>query len=176
MRPEKSLLVDEVSRHLGKSNFAYLVKYTGLTVVDLGDIRTKLAAHGAELHVVKNSLLTVACKRANLPDPSALLGGQIALVSGGTKHADVYKVLTAYHKDKEKLELRGALFEGQAFNAEEFKVVATLPSKQVLLGQILGLLQQPAARVVGVINSGNAQIVNVLQARVRKEEEAAKAA
>ena len=80
MRAEKQFLVDEVAAQLASSNYLLLANFTGVTVENATSVRNQLRAHGAEYHVVKNSILNIAAKQAKLPDISGHLSGHTALV------------------------------------------------------------------------------------------------
>ena len=106
MRPEKQYLVEEVSSHLNKSDYVYLVNYEGITVDEIAELRAALDVHGAEFHVVKNSILNVAATSVDYPDMSNHLTGQTAIVVGGDNPSGVAKAIGAFFKDKEKIELK----------------------------------------------------------------------
>ena len=73
MRAEKKFLVDEVASQLASSNYLLIANFTGVTVQDATAVRDQLRAHGAEYHVVKNSILNIATKEAKLPDLLSLI-------------------------------------------------------------------------------------------------------
>lgn len=173
MRAEKQFLVEEVDRHLAKSAYLYLVNYTRLTVADAAQLRGSLAKEGAEFHVVKTSILEVAAKQREYPDLKPFLGGQIAVVVGGNNPAGVAKILGDFFKATEKVEVRGGVLDGQALEAADIKVLASLPPAEVLKAQLLGLLNTPAQRLVTVLQAVPQSILNVLKAHSEKGGEAA---
>jgi large subunit ribosomal protein L10 len=162
MRAEKQYLIAEVETHLKKSDYVILANFSKITVSDVADLRSKLAAEKAEFHVVKNSSLRVAAKALGLPDIESSLTGPTAVVVGGKNPAGVAKVLKKFFTDKQKLEIKVGVIEKKTITASDLSKMADLPSLDVLRAQLLGLFSQNAAA-----------FVRVLDARVKKETPAA---
>ena len=169
MRSEKQFLVDEVSKHLGKSSYVYLVDFRTVTVVDAADLRKQLAPLGAEFHVVKNSILNVAAKGANLPSLEEWLLGQTGIVIGGDEAPAVAKVLVSYFKDKNKLEVKVGVMDGGVLSSKDVTTLSELPSKDVLRSQLLALLNTPATQFVRVLQATPEGLLNVLQAKAKQD-------
>jgi len=169
MRPEKKYLVDEVDRHLGKSDYVYLANYERITVDETAELRAALAEHDAEFHVVKNTILGVAAQSRELPDLSEHLAGPTAIVVGGNNPSGVAKVLGEFFKKKEKVDVKVGVMNDRTLSKEEVEALAKLPGLEVLRAQLLGLLTQPATGLVRVLNAPSQNLVNVLQAKVREE-------
>jgi large subunit ribosomal protein L10 len=168
MRPAKQFLVDEVERHLRKSDFVYLANFNRVTVSDVGTLRDKLAAEKAEFHVVKNSVLRVAAKRLNLPSLDAWLTGPTAIIVGGNNAAGVAKVIRAFFADGSKGGVKVGVVSNKTYEPEQVKVLSELPSIEVLRAQLLGLLTSPARSFLFVLNGVPAGLLNVLQARSKQ--------
>ncbi|MFM7398209.1 MAG: 50S ribosomal protein L10 [Verrucomicrobiota bacterium] len=162
MRAEKQYLVDEVAAQLASSNYLLLANFTGVTVQDSASVRDQLRAHGAEYHVVKNSILNIAAKQANLPDISAHLSGHTALVTGGKNPSGVAKVLVSFFKDFSKLDVKAGVLDAKFLSKSEIEALSKLPSLDGIRAQLLSLLTQPAA-----------SLVRVLDAKAKKEAPAA---
>jgi large subunit ribosomal protein L10 len=158
MRAEKQYLIAEVETHLKKSDYVILANFSKVTVSDVADLRSKLAAEKAEFHVVKNSSLRVAAKALGLPDIESSLTGPTAVVVGGKNPAGVAKVLKKFFSDKQKLEIKVGVIEKKTITASDLSIMADLPSLEALRSQLLGLFTQNAAA-----------FVRVLDARVKKE-------
>ena len=104
MRAEKKLIVDELSKQVGKSPFVLITDYTKMTVIEFADLRKKLRGANAECHVVKNTMLRHAAKECGLGEFNGALSGMTAVVIG-TENADVSaaaKILKQFTKDTEK--------------------------------------------------------------------------
>lgn len=172
MRPEKQFLVEEVSRHLDKSNYLILTDFSRLTVSDTAELRGLLSPHQAEFHVVKNSILKVASRARNLPLDESVLQGQTALVVGGANPSEVAKVIFKFFKDKDKVDVKTGLLGDRSMSRQEVEALSKLPTLEVLRAQLLGLLNQPASMMVRILVAGPQGFLNVLQARSQKESEA----
>jgi large subunit ribosomal protein L10 len=170
MRPEKKYLVEEVNSHLEKSDYVYLTNYERITVDEIADLRAKLEPFGAEFHVVKNSIFSVAAAAKELPDLSEHLKGQTAIVVGGADPSGVAKAVSEFFKKKEKVDLKGGILNERELSRDEIIALSKLPGIEALRAQLLGLLSQPATGFVRVINAVPQGLVNVLQAKVREAE------
>lgn len=164
MRAEKQYLISEVETHLKKSDYVILANFTKVTVADVAELRSKLAAENAEFHVVKNSSLRVAAKSLGLPEFENALTGPTAVIVGGKNSAGVAKILKQFFKDKQKLEVKVGVMEKKLVTAEVLSQIADLPPFNALRAQFLGLLTSNAAA-----------FVRVLDAKVKKEQPAAAA-
>ncbi|MFP4069161.1 MAG: 50S ribosomal protein L10 [Verrucomicrobiota bacterium] len=169
MRPEKKYLVEEVNTHLGKSDYVYLANYERITVDETAELRAALAEHDAEFHVVKNTIFNVAAQSRELPDLSEHLNGPTAIIVGGNNPSGVAKALGEFFKKKEKVDLKVGVMNDRTLSKDEIEALAKLPGLEVLRAQLLGLLTQPATGLVRVLNAVPQSVVNVLQAKVRKE-------
>lgn len=162
MRVEKQYLITEVETHLKKSDYVILANFTKVTVADVAELRSRLAAEKAEFHVVKNSSLRVAAKALGLPDFEGSLAGPTAVVVGGKNPAGVAKILKKFFEDKQKLEVKVGVMDKKVITAADLAKIADLPSFDALRAQLLGLFKQNAAAFVRVID-----------AKVKKEEQPA---
>ena len=167
MRSEKKYLIEEVSRHLKKSDYLLITNYQKVTVANVATLRAKLAPEQAEFHVVKNSSLRVAAKEAGLPEFESMLAGQTAIVVGGRNPSGVAKIVKKFFDDTQKLEIKGGILGSKLFNAAEVAKLSELPPIEVLRAQLLSLLNTPATSLVRVLNGVPQSLLNVLQAKVR---------
>ena len=173
MRPEKELLVNEVTTYLEAGEYLYLADYTGISVLETAELRDVLFKQDAEFHVVKNSAFKVAAERRNLPDFGDALNGPTAIIMGGKNPSGVAKALFAFQKDKDKIEIKAGLLGDRALTLDEIKTLSKLPSLDALRAQLLGLLSTPAQQMVRVLNAVPQDLINVLAAKQHKDEDAA---
>ncbi|MDR1818418.1 MAG: 50S ribosomal protein L10 [Puniceicoccales bacterium] len=162
MRAEKQLLIDEVAAHLAKSKYLLLADFARVTVADAAVIRAQLREHGAEYHVVKNSIFNIAAKQANLPDLSGHLTGHTALVTGGNNPPGVAKILVKFFEGNGRLEVKTAVLDSKVLDKAEVEALSKLPSLEGIRAQLLSLLTTPAS-----------QFVRLLVAKKEKDEAAA---
>lgn len=168
MRSEKEFLVNEVGGYLDGSTYALLVEYTRMTVADVAEIRKRLKALGAQFHVVKSTILMQAAGKRSLPDMQPVLGGQIAMISGGDDIASIVKAVEAFFKEKDKGAVKGALLSGSLVPQARISELRTLPTMAEARSQLLALLNTPATTLVRLIGTPSQQLVNVLDAFVTK--------
>jgi len=169
MRAEKQYLIAEVESHLRKSDYVILANFTGITVSEVAELRGRLAAEKAEFHVVKNSSLRVAATSLGLPALDGALAGPTAIVVGGKNSAGVAKILKQFFKDKQKIEVKAGILSKKLITPKQVEQLADLPSLEILRSRFLGLLNQPAALFVRVVNAVPQGMVNVLQAKARAQ-------
>jgi len=167
MRAAKQFLVDEVERHLRKSDYVYLANFDRISVEDVGNLRDKLSAEKAEFHVVKNSILRVAAKKLNLPDLESWLTGPTAIIVGGKNASGVAKVIEAFTKAKDKGQVKVGVVANKTYNPAQVKALSELPPIEVLRAQLLGLLTTPSRSFLFVLNGVPKSLLNVLQAKAK---------
>ncbi len=168
MRPEKKYLVEEVSRHLEKSDFVFLADYNTVNVEEIAELRSSLRQEEAEFHVVKNSILNVAAKERKLPALDTWLTGPTAVVLGGKNPSGVAKLLKRFSDDKKKLAIKVGVLGDRTLTSDEVRFLAELPSLEILKAQLLGLLNTPAQQMVTVLAAGPVSLLNVLKAKSEK--------
>ncbi len=153
MRAEKKLLINEVSGYLKKSDYVILTNFTLLTAAEIGELRKSLAPESAEFHVVKNSSFRIAAKALGLPDLSASLTGQTAVVVGGNKPAGIAKILKKFIEKKKKLEFKIGVFDRKVMSSDELSKLADLPSFETLRSMFLNLLTMQGAAFVRILDA-----------------------
>jgi large subunit ribosomal protein L10 len=165
MRVEKQYLTKEYVARLNASPFAVVVDYQGLTVGQFTELRRRLRGSGAEVHVVKNSILRLAAKEVGLPDLVGSLNGQLAVVTGPKDISAAAKVLKTFAAEFEKPKLRFGFLDNQRLEAAQLAVLADLPPLEVLRGQLLGVVQGPATKLARLLGTPAQQLARVIQAR-----------
>ncbi len=176
MRPEKANIVADLSEKLNRSPFLLVTDYQRMKVDQFGELRNRLAPTGAEVHVVKNSFLKRAMSASGLPDVAKELTGQTAVVTGKSDVAPVAKVLKAFAAEFKIATLKIGVVDKSVLSVSEVESLADLPSRDVLLAQLLGTLMAPATKLVRVLNEPAAALARILQAKAEKEGKPAEAA
>jgi len=176
MRPEKASVVADLSEKLNSSPFVLVTDYQKMNVNHFADLRTRLAASGAEVHVVKNSFLRRAISDSGLPDVTEKLSGQTAVVTGKKDAAPIAKILKTFAGEFKVAAVKIGIVDKAVLSSNEVDVLAELPSREVLLGQLLGLFLSPATKLVRVLNEPGAALARLLNAKAQKEEKPAEAA
>lgn len=168
MRLEKKSISAEYLTRLQKSPFFIVADYTGLKVAHFSELRKRLRAQGAELHVVKNTIFKIAAKEAGIADLGAALAGQVAVVTGSKDVSAAAKVLKTFASEFDRPKVRFGFLDNQHLPATAVAALADLPSIEVLRGKLLGLFQAPASGLVRLLNEPAASLARVLKAKSEK--------
>ncbi|TDP78715.1 LSU ribosomal protein L10P [Aquabacterium commune] len=149
-RNEKEAVIAEVAAQAGKSQTLALAEYRGLTVAQLDALRKTARAQGVYLHVLKNTLARRAV--AGTPFEVAAESMSGPLIYGFSEDAvAAAKVIADFAKGNDKLVIKAGAYAGKALDANGVKALASIPSKEVLLAQICGLLQSPISGLARVL-------------------------
>ncbi len=144
--------------------------YRGLTVAEISDLRKRLRETGAELIVAKNTLTLIAAKETGHEALEPLLAGPTALAFAYDDVSKTAKVINDFNRGPKKLVVRGGMLGKNVLGASALDQVASLPSREQVLAQIVGGISSPVAGVVGVINAAITNVLYVLQARIDQQE------
>jgi large subunit ribosomal protein L10 len=170
MRPEKVSIVSELAEKMKKSPFVLVADYQRMNVGHFAELRNRLVPVGAEMHVVKNSFLKRAMVDSGFPNVGNKLIGQTAVVTGEKDVAPVAKILKAFAAEFKTTALKIGLIDRAIVSTAEVETLADLPSREVLLSQLLGLLLAPATRLVRVLNEPASAFARLLNAKASKGE------
>ena len=168
MHPAKATIVEDLQAKLNASPFLFVTDYTGLKVDQFAELRNRLWTAGARCHVVKNTFLRRAAKEAGLPDLTDLRG-QSAIIVGDKDVAAAAKVLKTFTAEFKKPEVKTGIVDRVVVSTEQIKAIADLPSRDVLLATLLGVLNAPASKLVRVLSEPASALARVLQARAEKD-------
>jgi len=149
-RSEKEAVISDVTSLAAKAQTLVLAEYRGITVVDMTKLRTEARSKGVTLSVFKNTL----ARRAVAGSAFEVIGDQMTgpLIYGFSEDAvAAAKVVADFAKTNDKLVIRGGAFGGKVLDVNGVKQLASIPSKEVLLAQLLGLMQSPISRTARVL-------------------------
>ena len=168
-REDKVKEVEDLAALLGNAAMAVSTGYQGLTVPQMADLRRQLREVGVQYRVVKNTLLRLAARRAGREQLLTIVEGPTAIAFSGADVLASVRVLDAYLRSgRTTLTVRGAFVDGRVLGRDETLAIASLPPREVLLAQALGMIQAPLARLVGVLQANLQGLVGVLEARRRQ--------
>jgi large subunit ribosomal protein L10 len=168
MRPEKATIVSDLSEKLSRSPFLLVTDYQRMKVDQFGELRNRLVPAGAEVRVVKNSFLKRAMADSGMPDVGDQLTGQTAVVTGDKDVAPVAKILKMFAAEFKIAALKIGVVDKAILSTAEVEALAELPSREVLLSQLLGLLLMPATSLVRVLNEPASAFARLLNAKAEK--------
>lgn len=154
MKAEKTLLIDDLLKRVNASPFLLVVDYTGLTVDKFAELRKRLSAVGAEIHVFKNNLVKKAAEKAGYPgELGEHLNGQSAYVTGVKEIFAAAKVMKNFASEFEKPVMKVGVLEGKLLDVATIKALADLPSREVLYAQLLGVLLAPGSALARALKA-----------------------
>jgi large subunit ribosomal protein L10 len=149
-RSEKQVVIDEVTALAAKAQTLVVAEYRGITVADMTKLRTNARSNGVALSVLKNTLARRAVAGSSFEVGTDMMTGP--LIYGFSEDAvAAAKVVADFAKTNDKLVIRGGVYSGKALDVNGVKQLASIPSKEVLLAQLLGLMQSPISRTARVL-------------------------
>jgi large subunit ribosomal protein L10 len=165
---QKAKKIDALSEQLSKAQLTIVADYRGLTVGDLQTLRGNLRPFGAEFHIAKNTLARIAATNAGIEGLDPILEGPTAIVLAYDDIVGPSKAISDFARTSRILSVKGGVMNQKFIPAADVEAVASLPSREVLLAKLLGMLQSPMARTAGVLSGPSRSIAYLLQARVNQ--------
>ena len=151
-RSEKLAVIDEVTALAAKAQTLVMAEYRGITVADMTKLRVDARSKGVTLSVLKNTLARRAVAGSSFEVAADQMTGP--LIYGFSEDAvAAAKVVSEFAKTNDKLVIRGGVYGGKALDANAVKQLASIPSKEVLLAQLCGLLMSPVSRTAVVLGA-----------------------
>lgn len=160
-REQKAAFIDDVAGRVEGSTAIFAIDYRGISVPQVAELRAKLSEADATFQVVKNTLTRLALDKADgagkagTTDLKEFLEGPTAFTYVTGDVALAAKTIANFKKEHELLEFKGGMMDGQVISAEQFTALTKLPSRDVLNGQLVGML---AAPITGLVRSLNGLI------------------
>lgn len=170
-REDKLSVVEELSDKFTKASIAVVSDYRGLTVSEFEQLRIALKKCDSEVKVAKNTLLRRATQNTSFASLSENFKGTTAVALSYGDPVSPAKVIVEFAKSHEKLSIRSAVLEGKLLSLADLIALSTLPSKDVLLGQLLSVMQAVPTGFVRVLNAIPQKFVFALQAIKEKKEQ-----
>lgn len=170
-RAEKVENVEALQSDFARASVTVLAEYRGLTALQMNRVRKAVREASGSCRVSKNRLAKRAVAGSGNAAVAPALTGPTALLMGFSDPVAMAKVAIKLSEEFPKLEIKGALLEGQLLPAAEVKALAELPPREVLLGQLLGLLQAPASQLLRTLNEPAAQLARLVGALEKKRSE-----
>lgn len=160
----KTQNIEEIKEKIDKAQSVVLVDYRGLNVGQLTELRSKYREAGVEYKVYKNTMMRFAFKDAGLEDFNEFLKGPSAIAFGYDDPVQAAKITSDFAKDNEKLEIKAGIVDGKVIDVAGVKDLASLPSREVLVAQVLGGLNGPIQGFANVLQGSIRSLATVLNA------------
>ena len=156
-------MMESVKADLANAQAMWVVDACGLTVKETQELRRNVREAGATMKVYKNTIMRIALKELDLANMDSVLEGPSAFVFCEGDVAAAAKAITEFAKANKKLEVKGGMMEGAFVDATQVAAIASLPSKEVLLGQIAGAISGVARGLAVTINGVPSGLARALQ-------------
>ena len=155
-RDQKAAVVEEVAAQIQESEAIFAVDYRGISVPQAAELRVKLNEAGARFRVVKNTLTLLALDKAGTDSLKDVLDGPTAFTFVTAEGGDVAlaaKALAQFKREHDVLDFKGGVMDGEVLTAEQIGEIARLPAKDVLHGQLVGMIASPITGLVRGLNA-----------------------
>jgi len=167
-RTKKAEVVGSLNGLIGQAGSVVVAHYSGMTVAQMSDLRSRMRAAGASFKVSKNRLVVRALQGTAAEGIAHLFKGPTGIAVSQDPVA-ASRVAVAYAKENGKLVILGGMVGGTAIDANGVKTLAELPSLDELRGKIAGLLKAPATKLAGLLAAPAGQLARVIGAYSNKE-------
>jgi large subunit ribosomal protein L10 len=147
-REEKSAAIQEIAAQIEESEAIFAVDYRGISVPQAAELRAKLREADASFRIVKNRLTKIAADQVGEERLAELLSGPTALTFVRGDTAQAAKAITTFNKEHEVLTYKGGFMDGTSLDEVAFKSIAKLPGREVLNGQLAGVVASPLTGLV----------------------------
>jgi len=161
---KKKQLVADLKTKLASSKVAVFADYRGLNVSSATALRVSFRAAGAEVTVAKNTLTRLAADQVGIHGLEQLLTGPTIIAFGYADPVTPSKLLNSFLKTNRSIEIKGGLLDGRVISAKDVRTLADLPSREVLISQVMSGLQGPIAGMQSVLAGPIRKLITALQA------------
>jgi large subunit ribosomal protein L10 len=167
-RAQKEKLVDELGQIFASSGVVVVAHYEGMTVAQMQDLRAQMRAVGGSVRVAKNKLAKIALEGQPCASIADYLTGMTVLTYSEDPVAAA-KVADAYAKGNEKFKILGGAMGSSALDPAGVKAVASMPSREELIAQIVSCIGAPASNIAGAIGAPASNIAGILKTLEERE-------
>ena len=162
---QKIDIVSKTSDRFKKSQGVYFTKYTGMSVPQVTNLRKAFTNNDVDYKVIKNTLVKIAAKEAGLEGKfDDLLTNQVAIAFSEDPVAPARVLKDFLKENKDAVEILGVFFDGELYDSDKYKQLASLPSKEELLGKFVSCLNSPMYKLASTLNSPMTKLVFALKA------------
>jgi len=153
-RDEKATAIEEITADIEAAEAIFAVDYRGISVPQAAELRSKLREADASFRIVKNRLTKIAAEKAGEGERlDALLQGPTALTFVRGDTAQAAKAITSFNKEHDVLTFKGGFMDGTSLDEDAFKAISRLPGREVLNGQLAGVVASPLTGLVRGLGS-----------------------
>ena len=169
VQPAKMVTVEELKEMIKDSKSVILNDFTGLNVADISELRRHCRENGIQFRVIKNTLAKRSFDELGIEGMDALLEGPTAFAVSAVDEVSAAQVLKKFADEYELPRFKGGYVAGRILDEKETVRLASLPSREIILAQVVGTFQAPLRGFVGVLNASLRNLVGVLDAIKEKK-------
>lgn len=171
LKEKKAQVIEHLTDILTRSSISILADYRGLKTSDLTVLRRKLGNAGIDIEVVKNTLARIAAEKAGIIGVNKLFEGPVVLITGFKDAVEPAKILQGYITEtKSALAVKGGFLKERLLSAADVSALSRLPSREVLIAQVVGGIQAPIYGLVFCLVGPMRGLLTVLQGRIKQLE------
>jgi len=159
----RDTLVTTIKEKVKDSTTTFVISYSAISSSRLGKLRKNLKKLGAQVHVSKNRIAQIALKELKQEKLAEEIKGQTAFVWSNSDAVTVSKALVSFTKECETAKIQGGLLEGSFLASDDIKRLSDLPSREVLLAKVLGVMVAPMQRLLGAMNGKSRDLLSILK-------------
>ena len=170
--PQKEAILQDTRQRISDVRGIYLADFTGMTVQSLSLLRKRCREQGVQFRVIKNTFLKRAFHERGIQELDAHLAGPTGLVFSPVNEMAPAKILSDFAKEFERPRVKAAVVDGRLYDEKAIRRLATLPSREVLLSQLIGTFVAPMSTFLGALNALLATPADMADALAREKSKA----
>ncbi|HPN88117.1 MAG TPA: 50S ribosomal protein L10 [Candidatus Omnitrophota bacterium] len=159
----REILANDVKKGINKNNNVFVLSYSKLSSAQICDLRKMLKKSGAQVYVSKNTIARIALQDLNFQELADKIDNQTAFIWSNADAVDIAKAIIKFVKDFDVVKVQGGLLQGRVLNHDDVKRLSDLPSREVLLSQLLGTIQAPLSRLANALNAKTRDLLSILK-------------
>jgi large subunit ribosomal protein L10 len=166
--PQKEQILQDTTERIREVRGFYLADFSGMSVEKLSLLRKKCREQKVQFRVIKNTLLKRAFNAGGITDLDAFLEGPTGLVFSPVSEMSPARILSDFAKEDERPRVKAAVVDGRLFTEKQISQLAALPSREVLMSQLLGTMIAPMTTFLAAIDAllgAPASLANALEAK-----------
>jgi large subunit ribosomal protein L10 len=162
----KAQQIDEIADRMQRAQLTILAEYRGLSVSALQDLRGRLRPVEAEFKVAKNTLTRIAAERVGIEGLETHLEGSTAIMFAYGDVVAPAKAMSDFARTSRILQVKAGVMNNRILSLADVEAISSLPSREELLGRLVGMLASPMARTVGVLSGPSRSVAYLVNARI----------
>lgn len=167
-RTKKEELIKDIHQKTESAKFLIMISFSGVSVNQINQLRKDIKNVGAQFNVVKKTLLNRVLDAFGFSGDKPETEGEIAVVFSHDDSPDAAKIIYEFAKEHDSVKISGGVMDGGYVSDDSVKQLALIPSREILLGQLVGLMSSPIRGMVGVMNGPIKNMVGIISQLSKK--------